>query len=91
MNPKEKTQAIRERLTAVLSPYRLQIEDQSHLHAGHNPAAQHGGTHYAVTIVSDQFAGKRSIERHRMVYDALGSLMNSIHALAITAKTPDEP
>lgn len=81
--------AMRERLTA-LEPVRLDIRDDSARHAGH-AGARAGGGHFAMTIVSAQFAGKPLMARHRMVYDALGPLMTSaIHALSIDAKTPDE-
>ena len=77
-------------LTASLSPTHLLVKDQSHLHAGH-AGAQDGRGHFDVTIVSDVFAGKRPLARHRQVYDALGGMMETdIHALRITAKTPDE-
>ena len=80
---------MRQRL-ASLDPTTLDIRDQSDLHAGH-AGAQGGGGHFQMTIVSPQFSGRRTMERHRMVYDALGSLMQrEIHALSITAKTPDE-
>lgn len=70
-----------------LAPSQLDIRDDSARHAGHGAV----GGHFAMTIVSDRFAGKRSMERHRMVYDALGALMKTdIHALSIDAKTPDE-
>lgn len=75
---------------AVLDPVRLDIRDTSARHAGH--VSEHGGSgHFAMTIVSARFAGKRMMERHRMVYDALGTLMKrDIHALSIEAKTPEE-
>ena len=80
---------MQERL-AVLAPVRLDIRDDSDKHAGH-AGAQAGGGHYDMTIVSSRFAGKRLLERHRMVYDALGALMKQeIHALSIDAKTPEE-
>ncbi|MBI4985654.1 MAG: BolA family transcriptional regulator [Rhodocyclales bacterium] len=80
---------MQERL-AVLEPLRLDIRDDSGQHAGH-AGARAGGGHFDMTIVSAQFAGKRLLERHRMVYDALGALMKQeIHALRINAKTPDE-
>jgi BolA protein len=80
---------MRDRL-AALAPTRLDIRDDSARHAGH-AGARAGGGHFAMTIVSSQFAGKRSLERQRMVYDALGALMkNDIHALSIDAKTPEE-
>lgn len=81
---------IRERLTAAFSPEKLDIIDESHLHAGH-PGARSGGGHFVATIVSESFAGKNMLERHRMVYDALGDAMQTeIHALSIKAFTPQE-
>ena len=80
---------MRERL-AVLDPARLDIRDDTARHAGH-AGARSGGGHFVMTIVSPQFAGRRTMERHRMVYDALGTLMKrEIHALSIDAKTPEE-
>lgn len=80
---------MRERLSA-LAPERLEIADESAKHAGH-AGAQSGGGHYQLTIVSAQFAGKPRIARHRMVYGALGTLMQQeIHALAIEAYAPGE-
>ncbi len=50
-----------------------------------------GGTHWRLAIVSPRFAGQSAVARHRMVYQAIGELMqNPIHALAITAQTPEE-
>jgi BolA protein len=81
--------AMRARL-AALEPVRLDIRDDSALHAGH-AGARAGGGHFAMTIVSARFAGKRPLERQRMVYDALGTLMTrEIHAVSIDAKTPEE-
>jgi len=81
---------IRERLEAQFTPQELNIKDQSHLHVGHAGAAD-GRGHFAVTIVSDAFAGASRVQRHRMVYDALGDLLETdIHALQITALTPYE-
>jgi BolA protein len=77
-------------LTEAFSPSRLQIKDQSHLHAGH-AGAQDGRGHYDVRIVSTAFAGKRPLARHRMVYAALGTMMETdIHALRIDASAPTE-
>jgi BolA protein len=69
----------------------IEIIDDSAKHAGH-AGAKSGGGHYRLSIVSPRFAGRRTMERHRLVYDALGPLMTrEIHALSITAKSPDEP
>jgi len=81
---------IRERLMQRLSPTQLDLIDESHLHAGH-AGAQSGRGHFRVTIVSESFAGQPPLARHRMVYAALGEMMQTdIHALTITALTPDE-
>ena len=81
---------IRRRLGA-LAPVRLDLVDESAKHAGHAGAAPGGNTHWNLTIVSAAFAGKSTVARHRMVYQALGELMhNPIHALAISARAPDE-
>ena len=86
----DRQQRIADCLTATLDPQDLLIKDQSHLHAGH-AGAQDGRGHFDVRIVSKAFAGKSRIQRHRLVYDALGDLMSTdIHALKIQAKTPDE-
>ena len=80
---------IRERL-AALQPVRIEVEDDSHLHAGH-AGARDGGGHYRLYIVSDQFAGKSTLARHRMIYSALGEMMkHEIHALNIKACTREE-
>lgn len=81
---------IEQRLRAALQPLRLEIEDESAKHAGH-AGARDGGGHFDVTIVSSQFAGKSLLQRHRLVYDALGEAMRKdIHALSIHALTPEE-
>jgi len=75
---------IRQRLS-VLEPVLCQIEDDSAQHAGHAGAAS-GAGHYRVTISTQKFNGLKLIERHRLVYDAVGDLMHTdIHALVITA------
>jgi BolA protein len=79
---------IRARLGA-LEPAELEIRDDSAQHAGHAGAKE--GGHYAVRIVAPCFAGLSTMQRHRLVYDAIGDLPGSrIHALSISAKTPDE-
>ncbi len=81
--------AIKDRL-ATLQPTRLDVIDDSAQHAGH-AGARDGGGHYRVLIVSERFAGLATMARHRLVYDALGPLMNgAIHALSITARAPAE-
>jgi BolA protein len=82
---------IEQRLRAALELTRLEIIDDSHLHAGH-AGAKAGGGHYRLRVVSPDFAGKRPIERHRIVYQAIGDAMrnDTIHALSIQALTPTE-
>lgn len=80
--------SIRQRL-AVLAPSQLDIHDDSAAHAGHAGAAD--GSHFDVVIVAEAFAGKSRVQRQRMVYAALGDLMQQgIHALAMRTYTPDE-
>jgi len=82
---------IRERL-ARLEPLALELTDESAAHQGHAGWRPGGNTHWRLRIVSNAFRGKPTVARHRMVYEALGELMNHpIHALAITARAPDEP
>ena len=81
---------IRQRLSVHLDPESVEIEDQSHLHAGHAGAAS-GGGHFEVVVVAQNFSGLNMLARHRLVYDALGEAMrNEIHALSIKAYTPEE-
>ena len=76
---------------AALEPLSMELVDESEQHHGHAGYREGGGTHWRLAIVSPRFAGKTSVARHRMVYQALGELMhNPIHALAITARTPQE-
>ena len=76
---------------AALEPLELQLEDQSEQHRGHAGYLAGGNTHWRLTIVSPRFSGQSVVARHRMVYEALGNLMqNPIHALAITARAPEE-
>jgi BolA family transcriptional regulator, general stress-responsive regulator len=77
-------------LRAALQPVTLEVVDDSHLHAGHAGAKE--GRHFTVRITSSAFAGLSRVARHRLVYDALRSLVaEGIHALAIEARTPAEP
>lgn len=78
------------RIREHLSAESVEIEDQSHLHAGHAGAAG-GGGHYEVTIVASCFKGLNTLARHRLVYEAVGDLMkNEIHALSIQAYSAEE-
>jgi BolA protein len=81
---------IRERLVTALSPVRLEIRDDSHLHAGHAGARE--GGHFHVIIVSEAFRGRTVLARHRLVYEALSDLLaGRIHALSIDASLPENP
>lgn len=84
----ETIELLRQRL-AVLEPESVTIHDESHLHAGH--AGARDGGHYQLQIVAQAFAGKSTIARHRLIYDAAGDLMRGkIHALSIRAEVPGE-
>jgi BolA protein len=86
----ERIDRIRTRLTQALQPVSLEIIDESAKHAGHAGAAS-GGGHFILHIVSTAFQDKPLIQRHRLVYDALGDMMqHDIHALSIQAATPGE-
>ena len=82
-----------ERIRAALSalqPIRLEIRDDSAKHAGH-AGARDGRGHFSVVVVSEAFEGLSPIQRHKRVYAAMGTLMDTdVHALAIVAKTPAE-
>jgi BolA protein len=78
-----------QRLRAELGAERIEIADESAQHLGHAGAG--AGGHFTLTVVSRKFIGLTAVQRHRLVYDALGELMRTdIHALAIRALTPDE-
>ncbi|MGH8495799.1 MAG: BolA family protein [Gammaproteobacteria bacterium] len=86
----ERITRIRECLGEALAPSSLEIVDESHLHVGH-PGARDGRGHFSLQIVSSRFQARNAMQRHRMVYDALGELMSSdIHAVRIKALTPEE-
>lgn len=81
---------IRQRVTAALAPSEIDVIDEGHLHKGHE-GARDGRGHFRVRVVSNRFAGLRPLQRHRLVYDAVGDLMQTdIHALAVAALTEDE-
>jgi BolA protein len=87
---RDRTFLLEQRLRAALAPADLQIVDDSAAHAGH-AGARDGGGHFNVLIVSAAFAGQSLLQRHRLVYRAVGDLMpREIHALSIRALTPDE-
>jgi BolA protein len=80
---------IRQRL-AALEPESLTLEDESAQHKGHAGAAS-GGGHFRLTLVSPKFSNLSTLARHRLVYETMGELMQrDIHALSITALSPEE-
>jgi BolA protein len=77
-------------LHAALQPIELEIIDDSHLHAGHAGASD-GRGHFTVNVISERFAGVPVVRRHRLVYQAVGDMMETdIHALSIRALAPGE-
>jgi BolA family transcriptional regulator, general stress-responsive regulator len=82
---------IEQLLCAQFAPTALSVMDDSAKHAGHAGARAGGESHFTVKIVSDAFAGKSRVERHRMVYAVLQPLFDAgLHALVIEAKAPAE-
>jgi BolA protein len=89
--PPDRIARIRALLASAFSPLELDIVDESHLHAGH-AGAKEGKGHFRVRIVAERFRGRKPLECHRLVYDALGTMMaTDIHALSVTALAPPEP
>ena len=85
----DRVEEIRSRLETAFSPLQLEITDDSHLHEGH-AGAKSGKGHFSVKIVSASFIGTRTIDRHRMVFEALGDMMQTdIHALSVSASAPE--
>ena len=84
------SELIRQVLSNTFKPNLLEIIDNSAAHSGH-AGARNGGGHYHVTIVSDAFEGKTPVQRHQLIYIALGDIMKQqIHALGINALSPSE-
>jgi len=82
---------IEEKLTAALSPQRLEIKDDSHEHEGHSGWREGGETHFRVEIVSQSFAGESRVDRQRRIYEILSDELDSgLHALQLKALTPEE-
>ncbi len=84
-------ETIRAKLTAALTPERLEIVDESDQHAGHAGAREGGESHFRLLIVAGAFAGKSRVERQRLVYGLLADEMRQrVHALALTTQTPED-
>ncbi len=82
---------IARKLRQAFAPAALEVVNDSHRHAGHAGAPGTGDSHFSIKVVSDSFAGKSRVERHRMVNEVLADeLKGRIHALAIRALTPEE-
>ncbi|KAK9694723.1 BolA domain UV induced protein Uvi31 [Basidiobolus ranarum] len=85
--------SMEKKLTEGLKPEKLEIVNESHLHAHHAPmkGVTSKETHFRVYVVSDQFEGKNLMQRHRMIYSLLNDeLAEGLHALALKTKTPKE-
>jgi len=81
---------IRDRLESALHPSKLTITDESHEHIGH-AGAKSGKGHFLICIVSDRFISLNPVQRHRLIYEAVGDLMaTDIHALRIDESPPTE-
>lgn len=85
-------QRLKEKLMVALEPTRLDVINESELHAGHRSSPGTGESHFRILIVSEQFRGLSRVQRHRLVNEALADeLAGRIHALALTTLSPDEP
>ena len=74
---------------AALQPSKLEVLDDSHLHAGHAGARE--GRHFTVRVTAERFNGLSRLARHRLIYDAVQPLIpRGIHALAIEARAPGD-
>jgi BolA family transcriptional regulator, general stress-responsive regulator len=88
--------ALKDRIVEIVSrelrPLELKVDDESHLHAGHAGSREGGETHFRIDVVSEAFAGKSRVERHRMVNGLLADAFSrdGLHALAIRARAPGE-
>jgi BolA protein len=83
--------SIRHKLVEALQPIRLDIVNESHLHAGHRNSPGTGESHFRLLVVSPLFSGKSRVDRHRLINEALAvELKNNVHALAIEAYAPGE-
>ncbi len=82
---------ISQKLKLAFNSNKIEVIDESHLHAGHAGARPEGESHFAVTIISEKFTGLSRVARHKLVYDALRDELNSgVHALRMKTLTPEE-
>jgi BolA family transcriptional regulator, general stress-responsive regulator len=85
------TGRLREKLMVGLRPTRLDVINESELHAGHRNSPGTGESHFRILVVSEAFAGKSRVERHRLVNELLkDELKGGIHALALSTAAPGE-
>lgn len=83
---------VKEKLMIALEPTRLDIINESELHAGHRSSPGTGESHFRILVVSPKFAGLSRVARHRMVNEAIATeLAGRIHALALATYAPGEP
>ena len=83
---------IKEKLITALRPTRLDVTNESELHAGHRSSPGTGESHFRVLVVSEAFTGKSRVDRHRIVNELLkDELAGGIHALALLTLAPGEP
>jgi BolA protein len=76
----------------ALEPTRLDVVNESELHAGHRSSPGTGESHFRVLVVSPRFSGLGRLQRHRLVTEALkDELSGRVHALALTTRAPGEP
>lgn len=86
-----RVEKIEAQLKQALDPTKLEIYDDSASHAGHAGARESGGGHFYATIVAEAFTGKSLVQRHQIVYQALGDLMKTdIHAFSMKVYNPNE-
>lgn len=84
-------QEIRRKLMQAFAPTRLEVVNESHLHAGHAASPGTGNSHFQVVVVSARFVAEGRLARHRMINDVLAAeLAGPVHALSVTALAPGE-
>lgn len=84
-------ESMERKLREALDPVRLEIVNQSHLHASHASSPGTGESHFNVTVVSPLFEGKNRVARHKLVYSVLADeLAGPVHALSLVLKAPGE-
>jgi BolA protein len=86
------TNRLREKLMLELRPTRLDVINESEMHAGHRSSPGTGESHFRILVVSEMFSGRSRVERHRLVNDLLkDEIQGGVHALALATVAPGEP